>query len=243
MIGGPTSSPPTTADSTQSVRIREEDAKVVAGRVFNDFGLTDDELGKAADVLAILSGGNELEEILRRARTKPGEPWEQVSLDRRETCLSSAMAFHCAPVDMERMALRTGAGLFLLGEDPALGSKILGAAPDSSFGVEPVGLGVWARVGQFSLYAAMFALLVAQSAVSGLYLFLFAAVAALGAGLAAAWLIERSRRKLRREGSEARRYFAALGPLTQGADPRTIFHPDGSLIGAGTPSGPDRARD
>src|ERR1700688_3724595 len=120
-----------------NLTVRSQDAQTVADRVFQDFGLSIDEVNVAAETLAGVSGGVEFQRILDAAARKSGASWETVPRDRRDYSLNRAMLYHGSPADLERMALRTGGGLFLTGT-PELGRKILEAAPDSGFGTEPM---------------------------------------------------------------------------------------------------------
>ena len=220
--------PPGRASDDLALAVRSQDARVVADQVFQDFELSEGELGLAAEALGGVGGGAEFQEILDRAAKKPGGSWDSVPQDRRETCLKSAMGFHTAPADMERMALRTGAALFLTGT-PDLGRKILETAPESGFGTEPVSATMVLTIGQALLYTIMIALIVAQSIASGVYLYVVPGVAAVAVGGLLIWLTERGKMKLKREEGEARRYLVALGRLTQGAAPAQVFAPDGTL--------------
>jgi hypothetical protein len=228
MDGPGEASSPGRVSEDLAIAVRSQDARVVAERVFQDFELNDDELDLAVEALAGVGGGAEFQRILFGAAKKPGEPWDSISQDRREVCLKSAMGFHCSPADMERMALRTGAALFLTGS-PDLGRKILETAPDSAFGTEPLGRTFVLMVGQACMYAVMIGLIVAQSITSGVYVYVVPGVAAVVIGALLLWLVERGKVKLKREEGEARRYLVALGRLSQGASPAQVFAPDGTL--------------
>jgi hypothetical protein len=217
----------TEGPSPDAFRVRVEDAGIVAKRVFQDFDLSDEELGHAAETIAMISGGPEFERVLSNAMKKPGQPWATVSLERREDCVHQTFLFHCSPADMEQMALRTGAVALLLGED--LGRKILSAAPESGYGVEPVGTAGWLTVAQFCLYVMMFVILGVQSAVSGLYQILIPGAVALVVGLVILWVLERNRPGLRRQKGEAQRYARSLELIARGIKPTDIFFPDGRL--------------
>jgi hypothetical protein len=214
-----------------ALEVRSQDARWVAERVFQDFELSDGELGLAGEALAGVGGGAEFQRILMAAAKKPGGRWDSISQDRRQTCLSSAMTFHCSPADMERMALRTAAALFLTGS-PDLGRKIIEAAPDSAFGTEKLGTSMVLTIGQACLYAVMIAIIAIQSIASGFYLYLVPGLAAVAVAALMLWLVERGKMKLKREEGEARRYLVALGRLTQGAAPTQVFAPDGTLAGS-----------
>jgi hypothetical protein len=219
----PVASPASSSDQFQ-------DALVVARGIFQEFGLTEVELQKAATSLAVIGGGLEYAALLTRAKKKPEAPWDTVDAERREFCLTSAMNFHCSAADRERMALRTGAGLLLTGE-AELGRKILQAAPDASFGVEAGGVATWVRIGQLSIYTFVIALLAVQSALTGLYVFLVAGIAVVGVAALFIWLVERNRWKLEREEHEARHYLDALLRMDRGAPAKEVFAPDGTLRG------------
>ncbi|MCI4360245.1 MAG: cation:proton antiporter, partial [Thermoplasmata archaeon] len=232
----PMPSAPSVAASPQGVDAsvderKIEDATVVARRVFQDFELREEDLTESARILAMFSGGLNLERLLDAARKKPGQPWATVPLDRRQACISSAMTFHCSAADMERMALRTGAGLLLLGNE-TLARKILETAPDSSFGVEDMGVRGWGTIVQLCLYTAMLSIMVVQSVLSGLLLFIVPAAVVFLVAVPVVWLLERDKWRLKREEGEAQRYLRALQRLGQGATPMDVFAPDGSLRSA-----------
>jgi uncharacterized membrane protein len=216
-----------------SARSRQEDALVVAKRVFGDFELSDDELRRASEILWTFSGGAEYRRIMSNAMKKPKEPWDLVVSARRAACINSSMAFHCSSADMEKMALRTGAGLIMLGEG-GLGKKIIEICPESSFGLEPVGKGLWLTVAQICLYGFMFGIIGFESILSGYMIFVVAAIIAVVFGVLLVWMAERPQWKLEHEEGEARHYLSALGKLAQGALPKDVFEVDGSL--RGTPS-------
>lgn len=208
-----------------------QEALVSARIIFQDFGLTESELQRAALGLAMIGGGSELERIVARAKKKPGTPWDSVDPGRREVLLTSALNYGCSAADRERMALRTGAGLILLGENE-LGRKILQLSPEASFGVVSRGFATWVRMGQLFVYAFMIALIAAQSALTGLYLFLIAGVSVVLVVVVVVWFLERNRWKLEREEREARHYLEALLRIDRGTPPQGVFAPDGSLLGA-----------
>jgi hypothetical protein len=218
-VGNPASMP---------AQVQQEDALVVAKRVFGDFELDDIELQRASEILWTFSGGAEYRKIMTRAMKKPQAPWDSVDRSRREGCIVSAMSFHCSSADMEKMALRTGAGLILVNEG-SLGRKIIEICPASSFGVQPVDKSMWFRVFQICAYVFMFAIIGLQSLLSGNMIFVVPAIIAMAVGILAVWLVERSHLKLKQEEGEARHYVSALGRLSQGALPKDIFEPDGSL--------------
>lgn len=208
--------------------VREADSLIVAKQVFQDFGLSDPELARVANSLWMMSGGPELRRIMDRARKKSTASWDSVDDYHRAEILRSVMAFHCSSADMERMALRTGAGLMLLGE-PELGRKIVENATVSQFGVHPAGAGVWLRMGQICVYVFMIVILGIQSAVTGLYLFLIPGIAVFVSALLIVWLLERNKWKHDHEQREAKSYVLALSKLSQGVPLDQLFAPDGSL--------------
>jgi hypothetical protein len=228
MVTPAVSSPTTPSESAISESIRTTDAMVVAEQVFEDFSLSDAELQRASEVLWTMSGGEEYQRILVRARKKAAASWESVASFQREQMIKSVMSFHCSAADMERMALRTGAGLMLLGERD-LGEKIVENAPVAQFGVKPLGTGVWLRIGQLFLYVFMLSLIAIQSAVTGVYLFVIPGAIVFVIALVLVWLLERNKWKLEHEQREAKNYVLALTRLAQGVPLDQLFAPDGSL--------------
>jgi hypothetical protein len=208
--------------------VQDADALAVAGQVFDDFSLNGPELQRVAEVLWMMSGGPEYQRIVDRARKKSSAPWDSLTTYQRTEKIKSAMAFHCSSADMERMALRTGAGLLLLGETD-LGRKIVENAPASQFGVKPQGIGIWLRIGQLCLYIFMLSLIAIQSAVTGVYVFLIPGLAVFAVGLFMVWLLEHNKWKLEHEQREAKSYLLALSRVGQGVPLNQLFEPDGSL--------------
>jgi hypothetical protein len=113
---------------------------------------------------------------------------------------------------------------------PELGRKILQTAPGPGFGAEQMNTGMGLVIAQLGLYTFMIGVIVTQSIASGLYVYLVPGFAAVAVGAMMIWLIERGRMKLKREGSEARRYLEALGRISQGAAASQVFAPDGTLV-------------
>ncbi len=224
--------PSATVAAPSAGSVRADDALVVSRRLFQEFDLSDDELRRASLGLEV-AGGTDLERLRERAQRMPKAPWESITADRREYCVAAVLDFHFSAADREKMALRTGAALTLIGEVD-LGRKILETSPTAAFGVEPRGFATWAKLVQLALYTVLIVLLAAQSALSGLYIFLVAGIVLVAVMVPAVWLMERSRWKLEREEREVPRYLEALLRIDRGASPREVFAPDGSLRAAGS---------